>query len=113
MCLWIWKKHDGILLLWLWSIRDESDTQEERDIIKESETSLRVQWDVPLRDVIDMLHLKWRKFPEGKHETLSEEETVSYIIIHSLKDFAKKWDVVRLWKLWLEVIKVNKNGDKI
>jgi len=97
----------------VWAIRDETDTLEVWDIIKENDTSLRVKWEVPLRDVIDALHLKGWKFSEEKAEYLSEEETVSYIIIHCLKDFAKQWDVVRLWKLWLEVIKVNKHWDKI
>ncbi len=97
----------------VWAIKDESDLHEEWEIIKESEWSIRVKWDVPLRDVLDTLQVKWRKFPDHLDDYLSEEETVSYIILHILKDFAKQGDIVSLGSVTLKVIKVNKLWDKI
>ena len=44
---------------------------------------------------------------------ISEEDTISYIIIHYLKNFARKGDVVRIGQLMLEVVRVNKTGEKI
>ena len=72
------------------SIRDESDQYEEGEIIKVDKHILKVKGDVILRDVIDVLQITGFKIPEELVEELDEEETVSYIILHQLKDFAKK-----------------------
>jgi putative hemolysin len=72
------------------SIRDEADFGEEGEIIKIDASTLKVKGDVPLRDTIDMLQVTGFKLPEALAEQLTEEETVSYFILHELQDFAKK-----------------------
>lgn len=97
----------------VWDIRDESDHREEGEIIKVDEHTVVVKWEVPLRDVIDMLQLEWWKIPNDLEVSVSEEESVAYILLAHLKDFAKQWDCIRIWDLHLEVTKVNKYGDTI
>lgn len=96
----------------VWSIRDESDQIEEGEIVKIDQRSLRVKGDVILRDVIDILEVVGFHMPEEFAE-LSEEDTVSYIILHQLQHFAKKWDVIELGELCFEVLRTNKSGEKI
>lgn len=95
------------------AIRDESDYRDEGEIVKIDAHVVKVKGDVVLRDVVDMLHIPWFKLPEALVEELSEEDTVSYIILQQLKDFAKKGDTIDLWDLHLEVLRTNKTGEKI
>lgn len=95
------------------SIRDESDHAEEWEIVKINEVTLKVKAEVLLRDTIDALQLTWFRIPEDLVEEISEEETVSYIILHQLKDFAKKGDVIRVGHILLEVLSTNETGEKI
>ena len=95
------------------AIRDESDGREDAEIVKIDESTCRVQWDTILRDIVDILHIPWYKIPEEYSDDISEEETVAYIILDVLKDFAKKWQIVHLWDLSFEVLKVSKEGDAI
>jgi len=96
----------------VWAIRDESDGREDAEIIKVDEHTARVQWDTILRDVIDILAISWYQIPE-EYDSISEEDTVSYIFLEVLKDFAKKWDTIQFGDIKLEVLKVNKVGDAI
>lgn len=97
----------------VWSIRDESDHAEEWEIIRIDESNLKVKAEVLLRDAIDALQINWFRIPEDLVEEISEEETMSYIILHQLKDFAKKGDIVRIGHVLLEVLRTNKTGEKI
>lgn len=103
---------EDILEDMVWAIRDESDGWEDAEMVKIDEFSVRVQWVTILRDVIDILHIAWYKIPE-EYEDVSEEDTISYIILEVLKDFAKKWDIIHFWDLEFEVLKVNKEWDAI
>jgi CBS domain containing-hemolysin-like protein len=94
-------------------IRDESDHREEWEIIRVDETSVVTKWEVPLRDVIDMLQLEWRKLPNDLEVDISEEDSVAYIVLSYLKDFAKKWDTINIGDLQFQVTKVNKYWDAI
>jgi len=51
---------------------------------------LRARGDVVLRAVIDALQLQSFVIPEEFSDEISEEDSLSYIIINSLKEFAKK-----------------------
>ena len=46
-------------------------------------------------------------------EEISEEETISYIILHQLQDFATQGDTVELGNFRFEVLATNKTGEKI
>lgn len=94
-------------------IRDESDHREEWEIIRVDETSVVTKWEVPLRDIIDMLQLEWRKLPNDLEIDISEEDSVAYIMLSYLKDFAKKWDTISIGDLQFQVTKVNKYWDTI
>jgi hypothetical protein len=59
------------------------------------------------------LQVPWFKIHEDLIEEISEEDTVSYIILHQLKNFAKKWDIILLWQLSLEVLSTNATAEKI
>ncbi len=94
------------------AIRDESDGWEDAEIVKIDESSCRVKWETILRDIIDILQISWYKIPE-EYSDISEEDTVAYVILDVLKDFAKKWQIVHLGDLTFEVLKVNKDWDAI
>ena len=94
-------------------IRDESDHREEGEIVKIDESTLIAKWDVPLRDVIDVLQLEGWKLPSDLEVDISEEDTIAYVMLSYLKDFAKKWDTIVVGDIQLEVTKVNKYGDTI
>ena len=96
----------------VWAIRDESDGREDAEIVKIDATTARVQWDTILRDVIDILAISGYQIPE-EYDDISEEDTVSYIFLEVLKDFAKKWDTIQFGDIKLEVLRVNKAGDAI
>ncbi len=66
-----------------------------------------------MRAVIDALQLHSFVIPEEFTDDISEEDSLSYIIINSLKEFAKPGDIVHLGQIDLEVTKVNKVGEKI
>lgn len=97
----------------VWAIKDESDGEEEKEIIKIDEKNVKVKWEVLLRDVIDILWLTWFRIPKSFIEEINEEDTVSYIILYQLKDFAKRGDKVSLSTLQFEVLETNKTGEKI
>ncbi len=93
------------------AIRDESDGREDAEITKIDQDTAKVQWDTILRDVIDILWINGFQIPE--EFDVSEEDTMSYIFLEVLKDFAKKWDVIQFGDIQLEVLKVNKEWDAI
>ncbi len=97
----------------VWAIRDESDGREDAEIVKVDEMTAKVQWDTILRDVIDILWIPWYQVPEKYSDDISEEDTVSYVFLEILKDFAKVGDVVSCWDIELEVLETNSNGDAI
>lgn len=103
---------EDILEDMVWAIRDESDGREDAEIVKIDDSSCRVQWGTILRDIIDILQISWYKVPD-EYSDISEEDTVAYVILEVLKDFAKKWEIIHLGDLTFEVLKVNKEWDAI
>lgn len=97
----------------VWDIRDESDHREEWEIVKIDDNSLVAKWEVPLRDIIDALQLEWWKLPVDLEVDISEEDSIAYIMLSYLKDFAKKWDTICIGDVQLEVTKINKYWDTI
>lgn len=95
------------------SIKDESDHLEEGDIVKVDHWVLKVKGDVLVRDVIDMLQLPWWRIPDELESSFSEEDTVSYVILQQLKEFATKGDSIEVGALVFEVLEVNETGNKI
>ncbi len=94
------------------AIRDESDGREDAEITKVNEFVVRVQGDTILRDVIDILQIPGFQIPD-EYSDISEEDTVWFVFLEVLKQFAKKGDVIRFGDLELEVLRVNKEGDAI
>ncbi len=104
---------EDILEDMVWDIKDESDFDEEHNIVKVWVNELIVRWDVVLRDILNSFGIKNFHIPEELSDKLSENDMISYIILTMLKSFAKKGEIVKLWELKFEVIKVNEGEDKI
>lgn len=104
---------EDILEDMVWAIRDETDGGEDAEIIKIDDTTVRVQWETLLRDVIDILQIYGYQIPEEFQDNVSEEDSIAYVILQVLKEFAKKWDVIHFWDLTMEVLKTNKTWDAV
>ena len=104
---------EDILEAILGDIKDEVDTHEEQEIVDIDQDTLIVKGDVTLREVLHHLKLSEFQVPEDFADEIDEESMISYIILHHLKNFAKKGDTVLFGSLELTVTKVNHEGEKI
>ncbi len=104
---------EDILEDMVWDIKDESDIQEERDIVKIWVDELIVRWDVLLREIIMSFWIQNFDIPDDLKDKVWEDDMISFIILTYLKSFAKKWEIVKLGSLTFKVIELNSTEDKI
>lgn len=104
---------EDILEDMVWDIKDESDFAEEKDIVKTWVDELLVRWDVPLREILMSFQIKELQIPDSIEEKISHDDMISYVILTSLKNFAKKWDVVDFGNLRFKVEQVDDEKWKI
>lgn len=104
---------EDILEDMVWDIKDESDLDEERNIIKIWVNELIVRWDVLLREILASFNIENFSIPEDLEDKIWEDDMISYIILTHLKTFAKKWDIVELWEIKVQVVELSQSWDKI
>ena len=104
---------EDILEDMVWAIKDETDTGEDAEIVKIDESTVRVQGETLLRDVIDILQISWYQIPEEYVEHVSEQDSIAYVILQVIRDFAKKSDIIHFWDLTIEVLKTSKTWDAV
>lgn len=97
---------EDILEAMVWDIKDEVDTHEEQNIIVIDDTTLLVKGDVILRDILHHFKVSDFVIPEWFDDEIDEESMVSYILLHHLKEFAKKGDTLTFGPFTFIVTKV-------
>lgn len=104
---------EDILESMVWDIKDETDTHEEQELFRISTNKIIAKSDVILRDILHHFKINSIVLPEDLEDYINEEAMISSILLQRYKTFPRKWDMVDLWAISLEVHSTINGGQKI